>query len=614
MVIIDNVLKDISLSDIVDKQVIIPEGVKKIDNEVFLGNESIVKVVFPSTLEEIGESAFEGCIFLEDIDFPKGLKKIDKLAFNSCFSLKNISFNEGLEEIGDKAFSNMIFVDKVVIPESIKRIGEGNFKALDFSYYKDGKVVFSSREEKISKNQMIFPVNFIEELSNTKNIYSFFRESNFSFFNSNFKELFDFWKEKYNLPAVSKLYEEDINYNKLLGGEKVIEKNYYSYKEEMLNFFKFAYLIGCFDNKKYDNEECTISSKSSSLLYRLTKQDNMKIDNYYKLFKNLPIEINVPDNFIKFISHNNKGRFDNIDLLVELEKEYKGIFCKTMFSFDDVIKLRNNIDDNGRNYIVSWKDAIIKNYSNNTYYNVTDESEDIAKLFNLYGLSQKVFEEAKKIRRIYNKNNVDKKILNKELKEEYNDKNKFSYEWLDKSKPENFILGIFCNCCANITSNCYGNNIAIYSILSNNLQNLVVRDKDDNIIGKATVYVNKEKGYAVINDFEINKKYRYGESDNNPGIYTYEINYEKTKKEKEHTKLRLLIFNSFIRGINDFVKEYNSENEIKIKKVNVGMGANRLKSYVLNYSPELDENKLYVPDKYSFEDATKKHQYMLFVS
>ena len=45
MVIVDNVLKDVSLNDIVDKKIIIPEGVKKIDSEVFLGNESIVKVV-----------------------------------------------------------------------------------------------------------------------------------------------------------------------------------------------------------------------------------------------------------------------------------------------------------------------------------------------------------------------------------------------------------------------------------------------------------------------------------------------------------------------------------------------------------------------------------------
>ncbi len=614
MTIIDNVLKEISSGDIVDNRVIIPEGVKVIDREVFFENSVIKEVVFPSTLEEMKESAFKECVLLDNVILPKNLKKIGESAFSACLNLKNLVLNDDLEEIGSNAFKYNVFINKIAIPKSIKTLGKDCFETLNFAYYDKGKLYFSSNEEKINNNQMIFPVNFIEELSNVENIHDFFKYSDFKAFNSNFNNFFDFWKEKYkNNYAEDSFFKEEVNMTKLLGGEKVIEKNYYNYKDEMLSFFKFAYLIGCFNNNKYKNLDCKISNKSSSLLYRLTKQNNMSIGNYHNLLKDLSINIKVSDGFIKFISHNNNNKeFDNINLLLELEKRNKGIFIRTMFSFDNVEKLRNGINENGKNYIVSWKDAIKKNNLNNTYYDVTDDSKDIAILFNSYGLNQNVFDEAKKIRKLFNQKNTIKSLINKDLKEE-NNNNSFTYEWLDKSKPENYILGIFCNCCANITSNCYGNNIAKYSILSNNLQNLVVRDENNVIIGKATIFVNKKKGYAVINDFEINKKYRYGESEKNPGIYLYETNYIKTKKEREQTKLRLLIFKTFIRGINDFVKEYNNENDIKIRKVNVGMGANRLKANVLEYMPEMDENKLYVPKKYSFEDATKKHQYMLYV-
>ena len=141
---------------------------------------------------------------------------------------------------------------------------------------------------------------------------------------------------------------------------------------------------------------------------------------------------------------------------------------------------------------------------------------------------------------------------------------------------------------------------------------MVVRDINNQIIGKATIYVNRKEGYAVINDFEINKKYRYGESETNPGIYKYEYyDDKKTDKQEKYSEYRHLIFNAFKRGIDDFVREYNKINKIKLTKVNVGMGANRLKKYVLEYKPELNENKLYVPDEYKFNDATLNHQYTL---
>ena len=42
-------------------EVVIPDGVEKIEAEVFRDNEQITKVVMPDTVIEIGDNAFLGC-------------------------------------------------------------------------------------------------------------------------------------------------------------------------------------------------------------------------------------------------------------------------------------------------------------------------------------------------------------------------------------------------------------------------------------------------------------------------------------------------------------------------------------------------------------------------
>ena len=186
----------------------------------------------------------------------------------------------------------------------------------------------------------------------------------------------------------------------------------------------------------------------------------------------------------------------------------------------------------------------------------------------------------------------------------------FTYEWLNKKDANNSILGLLCNCCATITSIGYGKKIAESSIIAPDVQNLVIRNLNGEIIAKGTMYINKEEGYGVINDFELNKKYRRCEKENSGRYYGEGKNDKIKPKYKKEMIKRKMIFRAFIRGIEEFAKVYDEKNpERPLKQINVGMGYNKFKNLVENYKKAT--SNLTVPSKYGFEDA-EREQYILY--
>lgn len=184
--------------------------------------------------------------------------------------------------------------------------------------------------------------------------------------------------------------------------------------------------------------------------------------------------------------------------------------------------------------------------------------------------------------------------------EELYDK-QFTYEWLSKNDPSNSIMGLFCSCCGTITSMAYGKDIARSSVVAEDVQNLVVRNSKGEIISKGTFYLNKERGYGVINDFELNTTYRKHEQ--SAGRY----NVEPDNKEEQE---REMIFKAFQRGVKAFVEKYDEQNPEKpIKQINIGTGYNRLKRQVERFRKV--SNNLTVPSEYNFQDANKA-QHILY--
>ena len=129
--------------------------------------------------------------------------------------------------------------------------------------------------------------------------------------------------------------------------------------------------------------------------------------------------------------------------------------------------------------------------------------------------------------------------------------NEFSWEWLEKNDPKNFILGKLCSCCAHLEGAGYG--IMHASIVRPYVQNLVIKDANGNIIAKSTLFVNPWKGYGICNNVEVN--------------YKYLRNEEALGK----------IYQKYMQGIDEFAKQWNKEHPFrKLKQINVGMGHNDL--------------------------------------
>ncbi len=110
-----------------ESRVVVPEGVTKIAERAFAGNEAIDRVILPESLEEIGAEAFKDCLLLQTIPFPEGLKKIGAGAFDNCVKLIRAHLPEGIQEVSARAFRHCVVLREVSFPDGCKEISESAF-------------------------------------------------------------------------------------------------------------------------------------------------------------------------------------------------------------------------------------------------------------------------------------------------------------------------------------------------------------------------------------------------------------------------------------------------------------------------------------------------------
>jgi len=132
------------------KEVVMNEGLLKLDSEAFYICDALEEVIMPSTVQfiessafskcyqlgkvelnegllQLGEWSFEGCINLESITIPSTLKCIDGYTFSGCVSLKEVSFGTGIESISHSAFAGCRKLRQVVFNDGLKKIGKDSF-------------------------------------------------------------------------------------------------------------------------------------------------------------------------------------------------------------------------------------------------------------------------------------------------------------------------------------------------------------------------------------------------------------------------------------------------------------------------------------------------------
>lgn len=560
---------------------------------------------------------------------------------------------ENETEIPNNAFNGCVTLEKLVIHPNVTNIGNNFIDGINFKYackLENGEFMFSNQLPEKEKNIEIFEC---DKLSKTLKEFD-----NRILLNKEKKELDEIIefsqyldKEKVSIPYVYAC--ELIKNNKT---KKIIENcDFRFFKNELphindklkdysdiekISFYKFAFALGCFSkekilNKNGEKTETYIAQKASSTLGRIVNKEIIKLGEYEKIFSNLPLEPEVNQDFLKCISEQGKKKsLPNLEVLLEFEKDNPKTFITVMRNFNN--KYRETLDKNGKPVKLSLKEALEMQFLKMEYRGVTEENSDIAEAFGERGLSQEFFDEADRLRKKAKSNNIPRHILGKPIKEEsilesierikkeienelldgmqniedMYDK-EFSYEWLDKHDFNNSIMGLLCSCCASIKSNDYGEYIAMSSMLAPNVQNLVIRDLKDEIVAKGTMYVNKEKGYAVINEYEINEKYKKYQKEYVMGEYEDDyINGELPKEMEEEKKSRNEIFKALERGLKAFIEEYDKQNPDKpLKQVNIGTQYNKLRKQVENYKKA--SSNLKVPVEYGFEDA-KLEQYILY--
>ena len=595
-------------------------------------------------------------------DFSKGCSFLDEAFDLSREPIREYELPEGEIEIADNAFDGCVALERIKLPTGVNKIGRKAFSGLNFRFLYvndiDGSIIFSKDEIQNKDYRRVDTfdkmmgtlddLDYNEVLKNAK-AYAFSGQTN---------ELMDFAeklsKSKFRLPYV---YVEQLIKNDL--ARRLIENGEFRFlrseipdindrlldfsDDEKINFYKFATSLGCFSKEKMLDEkgketEVIMGQKATSLLMQFLKTGAIELGQFKDLVGMMPLRVEPNQEFLKFLSIKGKGgNFENLETLIELNKKYKGLISKVMQDFNAVKSYRESVNETGKPILVSWRERLEKFYLNNKYVRVTDENKDIAKLYARKGIRQVDFDYASELRNRAIKEGTPEHILGKPLKEEsiiesierirrqtaeeLQDGRKiidelydkqFYYEWLNKRDAVNGIIGIYCSCCASINNSGYGADIAEATITSPDVQNLVIRNSKGNIIAKGAMYVNKKYGYGVINDFELNRKYKHHERsseikyepDDNTGRYDVP---EDSKEEEE----RELIFKAFQRGIQAFIEEYDSQNpDNPIKQVNVGKGYNRLKRQVDRFERAIE--KLDVPSDYRFWDATENPQYVLY--
>ena len=113
------------------RRIILPNGIKRIEEAAFSYVVNLEKINIPSELQYIGPSAFEQCEKLkaDSLVFPEGFEKLDRAVFENCTSLTGkVVLPSTIKEIGEMAFWRAK-ISSINFPNGLEKIGYGAFYA-----------------------------------------------------------------------------------------------------------------------------------------------------------------------------------------------------------------------------------------------------------------------------------------------------------------------------------------------------------------------------------------------------------------------------------------------------------------------------------------------------
>ena len=556
-------------------------------------------------ITSIGTGCFAGFKNLKDVLLPKhGLVSINHESFSKCKKLKMISVSKNINSVRQTAFNPKIlfvFNDGYSIKNSdflktCRAINEEFdytvFKHKNYNLYqkKNCQVIVSNKyvENKFKNPEMIFELadtitNYIALLSVFNKNYKVLKDGIFvralyqhipyidfqidDFIEEGTRVRFDdpdelafewlkFLKNKEELYDLSSLCNEtylatllikyfDSNTKRMINLSKVLEDSD-SAETNLNDLLRIGVTLGIVEDDSIIRQRA-LTFINDNVLTTNGKEPNITGDDIHRIFCELTPRKEFDYKFAKFF-------MENYQKIYEREQNYPGFISRTYENFPEIVETFTS--DNGRELLMTFEKVC--NYAvTNKFQNVDEESLELATLLacwyddnNVFGNAKQIVKESESLpRNLFTNNNNP----THDLKEEINEK--FSYEWLPKQSILNLILGKYCNCCAHINGNGLG--IVRASMTSPFHQNMAIKNEKGKIIGKSTIYINPDEGYAVFNNVESNMKY---------------------KTEEDLTN----IYNAFMRGANAFLNKYNENNPDKpINIMTIGTSRNTVKTLLM---------------------------------
>lgn len=575
------------------KEVRLPSTLTTIYCSVFEGCSSLKKIKLPKSLKRIYRCAFLDCESLETVDIPDDTDYIELEAFGGCLNLKEVSIGKNVRIVQGSAFGDGESLEKIhlknislLLQVSIERLIYElpncyiNDETLEIILLKEDKNLADigfrkieyTEDYKLKAQHRITVSNFIimslmldkekYDLIPTYLQHIFMKGT--SFVNSN-----NFSEIKNAVNNVDKRFARLIRSMTKQGIMYHISTNIESY----VDLYKFAISIGAF------SQEDIVRQKACEFLVNAFAKSDFSIYSFHGSFESLKLN-GYNKEWAEFIMDKK-----NFSKLVAIELDHNGYMAR-IYNYFSEIKEFGRSNKGSQRYLKVTLDMCNEFFAGVNFNGVNGDNKDIAKVLSPYTHSQRTFDDAVAIRKEYlllrEREKVDSHILKEELTSEIDDKRnrildgikgvvedldeiveeKFSYEYLSKHDALNFVLGKYCSCCAHLEGVGYG--ITKASILHPNCQNLIIKNDKGEIIAKSTLYINKEAGYGIFNNVEVNN-----------------IIEEEDKEE---------IFKIYMKAVNAFAQRYNKKNPNNpLKQINVGMGLNDVKNQIFKYCNSSDE-------------------------
>ena len=108
-------------------QLILPEGLTKIEERGFRMCESLTNIRIPESVTYIGPNAFSFCYALKSIIIPSKITSINESTFSYCSNLDDVWIQDKVTSIGKNAFRYCQALKAIILPKSVRSIGEGAF-------------------------------------------------------------------------------------------------------------------------------------------------------------------------------------------------------------------------------------------------------------------------------------------------------------------------------------------------------------------------------------------------------------------------------------------------------------------------------------------------------